>query len=323
MGDGILHVGPFVGKLSGREGTGRWADTGPLRWVYRWETEFHGHRVRQDVILDAGCRHFDLLTRVFCAGANGQFMLCFDMPIDGEMNVDIPFGVEKRDLSEEPYAAGKVVTTDSIERHRENQMWARSWASLSDGEVGVSVISVDGDKYWTWDAVSRELRHILFTPLDDNCTDWEAWVTKERVALGWHTFHHRVVLHDGDWQTAGMPLAGDLARVPLQAVKPLGEGEVELEDGEAVARRCAAILAVEPTTVRLSALYEEGGELVLRVYESAGEQTDGAGVVLPRDYGSVDRTDFNGEYVSRFCNLDGKYLVFDLRPWEIATFVLS
>ena len=333
MGPGVLHIGPITAELSGQTGSGNWILAGPMRWVYRWETEFHGHRVRQDVILDAGCRHVDFLTRVFCAGANGFFALCFDLPIQGEMHVDIPFGVEARDLTDEPYATNMPPGSGNIERHRENQFWARSFASVGQASspVGIALITADGDKYWTYDAdtgaspptplrngegrtATTRLRHILFTPLDDVEEGWEAWVTKDRLALGWHEFRHRLVFHDGDWRAADICGESDRLRLPLHAVKPLG---LPCRPDNPVGR-----IVVQPASVRLSALYQVPEGYVLRIYESAGEPAE-VTVSLPAGFSQATRADLNLEPLDATVALDTNKLTLPLRPWEIATVLLT
>jgi len=318
MADGVLHIGPITGEMSGREGHGRWVLSGPIRWVYRWETSFHDQRVVQDVIVDRDAPHIDLLTRVFCPGANGFFALCLDLPIGGDLNVDIPFGVEPRDLADEPYAMDMPPSFHNIERHRRNQFWARSFASISDGECAISIITVDGDKYWTWDADQRRLRHILFTPLDDvdHGANWEGDVTKARLALGWHDFRHRIILHPGDWRTAGICGQSDAARVPLRAVKPLGPAPEAREEPSAPGG-----MAICPASVRISAFYETDRGFVLRLYECAGETTE-ARVILPAPFLKAARTDFNLEPLDAPVILDEAELRLPLRPWEIATIKL-
>jgi hypothetical protein len=338
MGPGILHIGPITGEISGETGRGRWILTGPARHLYRWECEFHGHRVRQDVILDEACRHVDFHTRVFCAGANGFFALCFDLPIRGELHVDIPFGVEPRDLTHEPYAMTLPPSSGNIERHREHQFWARSWASVfgsppyeggaggGNATQGLTLITADGDKYWTYDAATGKLRHILFTPLRDEDEGWEAWVTKERQALGWHEFRHRLLFHDGNWKDADVCGASDRLRLPLQAVKPVGpevpkvpkvpkvtEGESDEQDH---------LLSVSPTSVRLSAFYRAAEGYVLRVYESSGEAVE-ATIRLPAEFRQALRTDFNLEPLDAPVGLQGNQLTLPLRAWEIATVLVS
>jgi len=313
MGPGVLGIGPITAEMSGETGQGRWITTGPIRWRYRWDTGFHGHRVRQDVVVDRDEGHIDLVTRVFCAGANGFFGLCLDLPVSGAMHVDIPFGVEPRDLSNEVYAMDMPFGMHNIERHRENQFWARSWASVSDGERGVAVITLDGDRYWTYEAATGRLRHILFLALHDVDTTWEAWVPKDRMALGWHEFRHRVVFHRGDWKAADLCGQSDRARLPLQVVKPIGPAR----DGKPLPP-----LEVSPGSVRLSAFREETQGYVLRVYESAGESTT-ASIALPRGFADARRTDFNLEPLEATCSLEGDRLSLPLRPWEIATVLLE
>jgi hypothetical protein len=315
MGPGVLHIGAITGVLSGRTGSGRWVTTGPLRRVYRWECEFHGHRVRQDVILDQGCRHVDFHTRVYCAGTHGFFALCLDLPLRGAMHVDIPFGVEPRDLMNEPYAMTLPPGHNNIERHREHQFWARSWASVSDGEHGIALVTVDGDRYWTYDAATGALRHILFTVTQDVDAGWEAWVHKDRLALGWHDFRHRLLFHDGDWRAADLCGLSDRLRTPLQPVKPVGPGAAPL-----IAQTDQ--LLISPSSVRLSAFHEAADGCVLRLYESSGEATE-ALIDLPVDFAEAVRTDLNLAPLQAPVELDGRELRVPLRPWEIATVLLT
>lgn len=315
MGPGVLHVGPITGELSGRIGTGSWIASGPLRWIYRWETEFHGHRVRQDVILDDGARHLDFLTRVYCAGANGFFGLVFDLPFAGNLEVDIPFGLESRNPDEQVYAHNLPEGYQNIERHRDKQFWARSLASFSDGTQGLSLITADGDKYWTYDAATRRLRHILFTPLTDDKPGWEQWVTKSRCALGWHEFRHRLVFHDGDGRQADLPGLSDRLRLPLLPIKPLGPAHAPGGDS-------GDQLALSPRSVRLSAFYSDPAGTVVRVYESAGAAAR-ATFALPQDFSAATKTDFNLEPLAGEVRLTGRTLELDLRPWEIATVLLT
>ena len=318
MGPGVLHVGPVVGEVGAPTGTGRWVLTGPYRWVYRWEGAFHGHKVSQDIIVDDGAPHIDLVTRVFCGGACGFFGLAFDLPVRGELSADIPFGVEKRNLSAEPYGPDMPLSEHNIERWREDQLWARSWVSASDGTRGVTVISVDGDSYWTYHAETGRLTHILFTALrEDHPARWEDWeksITLDRLALGWHTFRHRLVIHEGDWRAAGICVEADRLRFPPVPAKP----------------RCPAPeapgnviggLSVAPASVRLSAFYEDAGGYVLRLYESSGTATT-AEVVLPCPLASATRTDFNLEPIDAEVGIQAQRLSVPLRPWEIATVVL-
>jgi len=320
MGPGVLHIGPITAEVSGDTGRGQWILTGPIRWLYRWECQFHGHRVRQDVILDQGCRYVDFHTRVFCAGTTGFFALCFDLPLRGELHVDIPFGVEPRDLSREPYAMDLPPGSGNIERHRENQFWARSWASFSDGQKGLTLIAVDGDKYWTYEAATGKLRHLLFTALRDEDQDWETWVTKDRLALGWHGFHHRLLFHDGNWKEADICGASDRVRLPLQPVKPLGPGRA-LPPSPPSAGEGRSGLQIAPPSVRLSAFYRAEEGYVLRLYESSGESVE-ATVQGPVAFRQAIRTDFNLEPLAAPVELQGSQLRLPLRPWEIATVLL-
>jgi hypothetical protein len=315
----VLHVGPITAELSAAAGHGAWVLTGPWRWVYRWQGAFHGHMVQQDITLDAGRRYVDFLSRVYSVETTGFFALCLDLPISGELHADIPFGVEARDLSGEPWSLDMRESWMNIERYRRNQFWARSFASVSDGERGISVITADGDRYWTWDAQRRELRHILFTPVRDDMQDWEAWITKDRMALGWHEFRHRLLLHQGDWKAADVCGESDRLRTAIQVVRPLGPV------GRGLVPRPPAgdQVLVTPSNVRLSAFYQAGEGYVVRVYESAGKETE-AEVRLPFAVAEARKVDFNLEPLGGTTGVspaEGGVRI-PLRRWEIATILL-
>jgi hypothetical protein len=316
MGPGILHVGPVLREVSVEAPEGRWVLSGPLRWVYRWEGAIDAHKVRQDVVLDQGAEHADIVTRIYCAGANGFFSLRFALPITGAVDVDIPFGVERRDVRREPYAPSLPEGWQNIERHRLNQFWARSWVSADGDRGGVTVFSIDGDRYWIHDPDTGRLDHILFTALGDEASDWgpwEGWITRSRLALGWHEFRHRVRLHAGNWRGAGVCAEADRLRHPLRPTKPVGAA--------VPAPRPGAPLEVEPRSVRLSAFHEAREGWVLRIYESAGEPTV-ASVLLPATFASASRVDLNLDAVRGPVGLAGERLEVPLEPWQVACVLL-
>jgi hypothetical protein len=335
MGPGPLGVGPISADLGGSAGMmlnsldeatgdrpvlpgaggGGWVLTGPTRWVYRWRTEFHGHRVIQDVIVDQGARHVDFLSRVYAVKAQAFWAFCLDLPFAGALHADIPFGVEPRDLRDEPWAMDLPFSVNNIERLRRHQFWARSFASVSDGARGISLITVDGDRYWTWEESARQLRHLLFLQTPGTDQGWESYINHEREGEGWHDFRHRLMLHDGDWQTGGLCAESDRLRLPLQVVKPLGPPRERLIPA-------GAQLILAPETVRLSAFYAAGEGYVLRLYESAGQATE-AVVELPCAAQSAVKTDFNLQPLeTEPATVAGRTLRVPLRAWEIATVLL-
>jgi len=145
---------------------------------------------------------------------------------------------------------------------------------------------------------------------------WEAWTTKDRLGLGWHAFHHRLVFHDGDWKAEDICGESDRLRLPLQAIKPLGPAPDVVASGDQ-----SAGLWLSPASVRISAFYEAPEGFVLRIYESSGEDTE-ALVSLPASFASAQRTDFNLQPVEGDVHLDGDALRVRLRKWEIATVML-
>ncbi len=314
MGPGPLSIGPIIAVFEEQMESEEWVEAGPLRWVHKRHTKLGPHRLIQDAIGYAEGHCVDLRTRVYCAGGNGHFVLEMPAPPGSRMHADIPFGVEERDVSREPYASEMPPSFDNIERHREGGFWARSWVSLWDGRGSLSLIAENGDRSWIHDSERGAVGHILFTALSEasgSWDAWEAWCTKDRLALGWHSFDHRVVLADGDWRQADIVGEAERLHHPLREAPPYPRDS-----------RRPGELAIEPATVRLSAFYSVPGAEVLRVAESCGEATS-ARVTLPRDYAYATPVNLHGEPLGPTTELEGGRLAVELRAWEIATWRLG
>ncbi|HJN17385.1 MAG TPA: glycosyl hydrolase-related protein, partial [Armatimonadota bacterium] len=212
------------------------------------------------------------------------------------------FGVESRDLSQEPYG--------SLERMREDVFWGSGWAAYGDGARGCALLIGSGMQGFAFDADQRVLSHTLLKTITHLRDDWERHETRLREGKGRHIFRYALLPFTGDWRSAGIAQRSLAWRRQVRVVKP---------HGPAGPAPCShSWLRVEPDSVILSALHRDGDQHVLRIFETHGVETE-TSIRLPFEPLSIAETDFNGNEVDREIEVDGATVSTVLRPWEIVT----
>ncbi|HMD32862.1 MAG TPA: glycosyl hydrolase-related protein, partial [Candidatus Acidoferrales bacterium] len=128
---------------------------------------------------------------------------------------------------------------------------------------------------------------------------------------GVHQFTYALVPHAGGWREAGTVRTGYELNSPLRFVAAQAHsGALPVEQSFA---------GLEPANLLLTALKqaEDGGDLILRFYETAGRKTD-ARITLPP--GVVEVWDANlMEQAGEKLAFDGKSVTVPVGPYEIAT----
>ncbi len=109
---GPYHYGPVRETLDAAGVTCRLLSDGDLLARIEMEGRLGEHAFEQELTLHKPSGLLDVTTVIDSAGGDGFFRTEFPMPYDGELVADIPFGVEPRDVTEEPYG--------TLERMREN-----------------------------------------------------------------------------------------------------------------------------------------------------------------------------------------------------------
>jgi alpha-mannosidase len=201
---------------------------------------------------------------------------------------EIPFG-----------SIARPTTRRTPEERAQFEVPALRWADLSDSAHGLSLLN---DSKYGYDAKDNVLRLSLL-----RSAEWPDPHADE----GKHEFTYSLVPHAGGWREAGTVRAGYELNSPLRAVA------ASTHSGMLPAEH--SFLAIEPADLVLTALKqaEDGGDLILRFYESAGQKTT-ARITLPpgvEDVRDASLTEQAGEKLS----FDGKVATLAVNPYEIKT----
>jgi alpha-mannosidase len=307
-----LHVGPILATHAPTWSEPMIVEHGPLRWRAVSEGCVGPHELRLETKLYAHEARIEFSLTVHWQGHDGFLASVWPMPCAGTLHADTPFGVEARELDAIRYGEIPGHRSNNIERRREGMFYAKSWVSLSDGRRGVTYLSHDGDRYFIRDAGEQSLAHLLINSVLPAREGWEQYVNCQREARGRHTFSWSIALHEGDWQQWGIGSLARRVREPLEVLLPEGAADPDLPAH-------GSLLSLEPEHVALSALYEDEGAIMLRVWESEGRAAE-AVVQLPWPVATAELVDFNGEvWVGPPPQTSGIELRLSLRPWQIAT----
>lgn len=279
---------------------------GPIFSTLRTSGHLGDHHFVQDVTLHHTLGRIDLGTEIQCAGGDGFFRVHFPLSYPGRLSAHVPFGVEDRDVTEEPYG--------SLERHRENVFYASEWVDYSDGQKGLTLIGALGVQGFHFDPDRRILSHTLLKAIRHPQKDWERFETRRREAKGKQVFHYALIPHRGNWREDRIVQRSAAFHRPLRAVPRIRWSR----DGDLPETQ--SFLKITPDHVLLSAWYEDQGKILLRIYESAGQDAP-VTVTVPFPLRSAVETDLSGEPMAdpKPVRIRGNTLSCTIRRWEILT----
>jgi len=279
---------------------------GPLRWRIMRRGMLGAHRVHQHIIVFARRAQMEVETEIFAAQDRAHIGLGVPLSKGASINVDIPFGVEKREIEKIPY--GRFGDPyGGLERRIPGLFWGRSWVCASSRKTSLGLISVDGDRYfWTAES-SRWLVHFLARMVKPAEEGWEAQ-THLGKEQGYHRFRHVLVLGRGGWKRMKMV---DFAQRIHHSVKshPIGKDNIS---------KMSSFLFIEPPSVHMSALYTEGKSMIMRLVQMDAKDV-AARIKFLRKAQAVDCVDFEGRTLKRKISFKNKEISVKLNPWEIVT----
>ena len=259
--------------------------------------------------------------------------VCLGMPLraDASLHVDIPFGVEPRELSGITYGstAGTVIgdAGENIERLVPGVFWGRSWMFCAAPGSSFGLISVDGSKYYRDFGGPRRLLNFLASIRPDDQTG-DFIRTDFQRARGWNVFHHVLTLDEADWRGARMVARAQRWRTPpavfpgshsdrklhvfegnkkpttqdqiMRTVRPgitnptsAGETPDRVAGKLRIIGECGGF-EVSPEQVRLSTFHRRGDSFILRLANLGGEPT-ATRVRLPFTIADLTKTDLLGD----------------------------
>ncbi len=284
-------------------------EAGPLGARLYFIGTLAGNPTELEVFIDATTGRWDCDVRSYVTNTATGYLLAQVTPaFDGLPHADVPFGVESRDLSAEPFP-------EVSERGKLKPFWGHSWADLSDGERGVAFLSTPG--LFGYRFADGNFQHILLKTIGPGYQAGTRWGNRNRTGLGCQEMKFAILPHAGDWKSAAIYRELEQYRQPLS-----GEDVLFPVAGDAPDTQRG--LAIGPENVMLSAYYRDRGRTFARVYDSAGDATH-ATIELPFAPARATICNLLGDPMddTRNITITDTTLEFDLGAWEIATLELE
>ena len=314
----IEDIGPYhhgavkkihkAGPLEPKEGL-----SGPLRSNMEMEGPCGPHQLHLTTEVYPTVSRVAYRATIQSVGGDGHFVTQIGFPFAGQLHADVPFGVEKRELSKVTYG------TPGPERLRENVFYGSHWADYSDGQKGLALVGIKGEKGFQYDPKDRLLsQFLLMTVSYAKASDWERFVTPTFKGLGEHHFRFFALPHKGDWKEGDIFRRALEARFPFQIVP----WNLRRKPQERHLPEQKSFLRVSPLNVILSAFYQDQGKLRVRVYECQGEGSE-VTLELPRSVLSAHEVDLDGNPRNKKISTRGSRLSFPIGPWEVTTITLD
>jgi Alpha-mannosidase len=298
----------------------KWLEYGPLRWKVLVDGNVGPHRVRQEIILYKDKKYIDFNVDIDCvAGQTGFFSAAFPIDKGSRMMADIPFGVEERNISVEPYGKVSDNIVDNIERFSKGIFYARSWIDYNYGGIGNSFISENCGNYYLLDDDSN-VSVILTKAIDyEKSTDWmkhsHQWINCE----GRSSFKYTLYMHEREEDLYKIAKLAREKAIKIDAEAKLGSLE------KAVIPISLSMLDIQGDSIIISVFYKCEGRYILRFYESSGKISN-VKIKSYRKLKNVSPVDFFGNMISREAitvSDDGLNLETVVRPWEIVNLAID
>ncbi|MFH1007902.1 MAG: glycosyl hydrolase-related protein [Candidatus Latescibacterota bacterium] len=303
-------------------------ENGPLRWIYRVKGRIGQHRAEQDIIIRKEERAVLFDVTMDCAGGEGYFIADFPSDPDTEIHVDIPFGVEKRDLTSELYGpTGEegLNFANSYERGWEGQFYAKSWALFEKNGIPLAVVSGNCAIYYHHDPQKNRVslflhRMIPITSMELGPLDeWAEHCDPHLEGTGIHHFNYAMFFPEsGDAFSGIARFAGAYAQ-PLEVARryPFGAGT-----HQALHR---SFIELNRENILVSAWYRTGDDFILRLFETDGKETclQIACSLDIRDAVLVDLMGNAMAYGDIAVDPAGRTITLQVKPWQIITIRLS
>lgn len=299
---------------------------GPLRWVYRVKGELRTADVQLDIILNYGSARIDYAITLDCARNEGIFTVSFPCDPDTELYADIPYGVEHRDLSEEPSAErqGNIGNPDDYfywESAWRGQFFARNFALFRKDGWNTALISDTCGIYYSLRRDFGTVSLLLQGQLDLNeksdrrGDNWVKMISPSFTGVGKNEYRFSLCLfEESDREELFCSAARETA---LLHFKPSAVAQFGFPSS-GVLPPCASVLSHDGGNAVIKACYEENGERVIRGYEASGQ----AGRIRLKTAGwftQAYKADLLGNPIGAPLEMNDGETVFPVGKWEIFT----
>jgi alpha-mannosidase len=267
-------------------------DGGPLVGRLRVERSFGASRIVQDVVLRAGSRRIDVVTRVDWREEERLLKVAF--PVDvraSRARYEIQFGWVDRPTHD-----------NTSWDWAQFEVCGHTWADLAEPGYGVALLS---DAKYGYDVRGGVMRLTLLRAprYPDPAAD-----------RGHHEFTYSLLPHVGDLRDGDVVAEAHQLNAPVRPLVVRGGGAVEQ-------RR---VVTVDHPGVVLSAVKradDGSGDWVLRAYEAWGQRSR-VRIALEAPIVAAQRCDLL-EQPERGVEHDGHGVALELRPFELVTLRLT
>lgn len=307
---GVLHAGPKLYEVAVQFMTATILEEGPVRWRVQLEGSDGRITYIQEISLEAGKREIQFKVHVDWPKSEGYLTCSIPTGADCILRGGIPFGSEHKDVDAEPYKSDEW---DDMHRQWEGLFCAKDYVRAIDGKHAVSLISIDGDRFYFFDRKKNSLSYVLINSTRLTPDSWEDNVGRETIeSIGLHEFNYALRIGDSSESDLVTFDTARRMRMPVTSVDPLASAI----DGPLPARMSFAKISGE--NVCLSAFYREGNQCIIRIYEYCGETAD-TEIEFPLPVLSCQSENFIGESDKRPLKVDDSSVSLQLRPHEIVT----
>lgn len=299
---------------------------GELRKVYRVRGRVRTAEAAIDITLNKGSERIDYSVTLDCERNEGIFTVSFPCDADTELYADVPYGVEKRDLSCEPSenVQGNIGNPEHYfywESAWRGQFWARNFALFTGNRVSSALISDTCAIYYSLRRDLGTVSLLLTGQLDlteksDRKTDsWVKLGSPSYMGLGKSTYEFSYCPFPDE---PIEKLFSDAAReTKLLHFRPVSSPVFTLARGGTLPAKKSTLSHSGAETV-ITASYSENGERVIRGYEASG--TSGrVTLTAAGNYSAAYKSDLLGNRIEGAVTVDENGISFDVRPWEIFT----
>ncbi len=265
-------------------------EQGPVLTKLRCEYKFNNSKIVQHIVFYSAIDRIDFETYV--DWKEQHHMLKAHFPVDvfyNEATYDIQYGNVRR-------ATHKNTSWD-VARF---EVCAHKWADVSEGNYGFTLMN-DCKYGHSVDENSVALTLLKSSTLPNPEADQEE-----------HTFTYSIMPHAGDWRCAAAPTMAYMLNIPVTAVAGAG-GRGSLN----------SMFSVDSENVIIESVKHglKANGIVVRLYECYGERTHVTMTLggAPRTVKLISLVEDEIADVA----FDGKTVEFDIKPYEIVSFMIG
>jgi hypothetical protein len=241
-------------------------ERGPLRYRYAAYGMIGENPVRIETVFETGMSKISFHVEVENKGGEGYFAVTFPCDKEPHIVAGIPFGAEERNTANISYGKESDSGPLYFERGCMGGFFAKHFTAFDLNGFRCALLQGDCSIYYRNRAFSGEIELILMKSLcmEHRTEKWFEKVHKSIDGRGKQSFSFSLCILDRN--------------VGMEEIIKLSEGErypavvtprysYEQGNGEAL----FSAFSVEGGSLRLSAVYQENNEYVLRLYECAGK----------------------------------------------------